>query len=189
MLGLESKRYVGPRAYYIPALLMARLILVQAGMAFDDLRLVESEVLLTNMPILFERYVRSVLAETLSEHGYVVEKRTGDRAPELFLDGGCKLEPDILICSATSVELVADAKYKTEGTIDATDYYQLCAYLDRFNADKGLLILPGRDDSETLLVERRLYSGKRVYELGIPLKDWLAAEAGLKQNVLQLVAV
>jgi McrBC 5-methylcytosine restriction system component len=188
MVGLQSRRYVGPRSYYIPALLMARLILAQAGIVLQEERAVEAETLLINMPILFERYVRRVIANTFSGQGYVVEKRTRARAPELFLDGTAKLEPDIVISDASGVRLLADAKYKTRDEIGSPDYYQMCAYLDRFSADKGMLILPHSSRTKTTLVKRELFSGKQIYELRLPLQDWKAAEIALQEHVETVVA-
>ncbi len=58
---LNGGRYTGPRAYYIPALVMAHLILVQSGLSFNALHSVQTEALLTNIYTLFESYLRITL--------------------------------------------------------------------------------------------------------------------------------
>jgi 5-methylcytosine-specific restriction endonuclease McrBC regulatory subunit McrC len=188
MAGLQSKRYTGSRSYYIPALVMARLILAQGGIDLDDRRTTESEPILIDIPNLYERYLRSVIGDYLSPKGYVVEKRTGNRALQLFTDGTCDLEPDIVISSNVGIQLVADAKYKFDSSVPSADYYQMAAYMDRFACPKGLLIMPNRSDSTFRMTSHHLYSGKRVYELRVPLTDWRTTEATLATRVAEVLA-
>lgn len=115
MARMETGRYMGSRAYYFPALLMARLILSSAGVSLSSDLSVKSSPILANLPLLYEAYIRRTLAMGLLSWGLVVEKLSGPRAPALFLDGVCKLEPDIIISSSLGVKLLCDVKYKPEG--------------------------------------------------------------------------
>lgn len=187
LVNLQARRYVGPRSYYIPALLMARLILIHAGIALDQRAMIESETLLTNMPILFERYVRVIAARVLSEHGYLVEKQSRDLAPELFLDGTCKLVPDAVISDYRGIQLVVDTKYKTTDTVQPSDYHQMYAYLDGFDTNIGLLVFPNQGETDCTLVERKLISSKKIFELRIPLHDWATAEASVKEVLAEIL--
>ena len=187
MVDLEAEGYAGSRSYYIPALLMARLILAQAGVALDERRTIEAEPILTDMPVLFEKYVRTVVMKALSEKGYVVEKVTGSRAPDFFTNANSKLEPDIVISSDGGVNLIADAKYKFDSSIDPKDHYQIFAYMDRFDTGKGLLIFPLPNETEFFITDRKLFSGKRILELRIPLNNWKNAEAILIENLEEIL--
>lgn len=184
IVGLGTRRYTGFRPYYVPALLMARLILSQGGMSFTRENMIETETLLTNMPILFERYVRRIMANELSPRGYIVEKvEGGAKARHLFLDGTCEMLPDVLVSDAGGVQLVADAKYKPESSISPSDYYQMAAYLDTYGCDKGMLVqaVEGEVGCTTEPTRRRMRNGKQVFELQIPLNNPQEAEASLAE--------
>lgn len=178
--GLQARRYTGARAYYIPALLMARLILAQAGISLDSTRSIDAAPLLTNMPLLFEKYVRAVIAEKFRD--LLVEKRT-TQTLSLFLDGTCKLEPDVLISDARGVRLVLDVKYKPRYTISPADYYQITAYLRAFQTNKGMILLPSQNEDETRLERRQLPSGELIFELFVPLGNWEGAEDAIERGL------
>jgi 5-methylcytosine-specific restriction endonuclease McrBC regulatory subunit McrC len=175
MKGLQARYYTGNRSYYIPALVMARIILAQSGITLQPEPSIAAESLLTNMPLLFEEYVRAVIVQQLRATGLLVEKIT-NRTPTLFWDGTCKLEPDIVISDSAGVKLLVDAKYHSDESIPQADYYQMSAYLDGFSTDKGMLVLPTSKSDSPVLVEHKLWSGKRVYEVRIPLADWKLSE-------------
>jgi len=185
--GLISGRYTGPRSYYIPALVMARLILAQGSVHFTHADVVETEALLTNMDLLFERYCRRVISNEFSPDGFSVEKVGGSsRAPQLFLDGTCTMEPDILVSDSTGHRLVADVKYKPDShKVESSDYYQITAYIDAFRCSKGVLILPGRNGKE--FERRRTKEGKTVYEMRIPLGDYNETEDILSKGISRVL--
>jgi 5-methylcytosine-specific restriction endonuclease McrBC regulatory subunit McrC len=184
--GLKTQRYTGARAYYIPALLMARLILVEAGISLDDSGLVQSEVLLTNIRTLFEKYIRAVINDSLKDKGFIVEKRE-DNAKTLFDDGTCGLVPDILISDRSGVRLILDAKYKIDKPISEADYYQMIAYLQTFQIKTGVLILPTLKNSKTQITSHKTQTGLRIYEMRLPLNDWTVTEQNLGEEVLRLL--
>jgi len=184
--GLKSHRYTGSRSYYVPALIMAKLIISQAGLNLDSSKGVQGEALLTNIADLFERYVRVLISKLLSPKGYLVEKKES-HSPTLFVDGTCELKPDIVISQQGAARLVADAKYKPRSTVDASDYYQMRVYLDVFGVDVGLLILPNSSRSGHDLVKRETVEGRKIFELRLPLGDWNKSEEALAENVSRLV--
>lgn len=184
--GLKSRRYTGPRSYYISALLMARLLLAEAGLAFDEETSVESEVLLTNVRTLFERYVRAIIREALWDKGFVVEKK--EVAPtSLFDDGTCRLIPDVIISNVRGVRLIADAKYKIDKPIEESDYYQMVAYLDTYEIMNGLLILPTLIHKTIRLTSHRTRRGYKIHEMRLPLDNWSIMERDLAREVMDLV--
>lgn len=187
---LQAKKYAGPRSYYASALIMARLILSEAGIDLSQTNTVDAEPFLTNMPVLYEKYVRAVIAHHLQQRGYIVEKRETN-LPTLFIDGACQMVPDIIIQREDSVALIADTKYKVLSPaepIAQADYYQMAAYLEGFGAGKGMLILPNEYSDTAALVGRQTIQGKVVYELSIPLQDAEGAEAAIKEVIDQVLA-
>lgn len=184
--GLKSHKYTGSRSYYVPALVMAKLIISQAGLNLDDVNSVQGESLVTNIADLFEKYVRTLVGKLLSPKGYLVEKKKS-HSPTLFIDGTCELKPDIVISQRGIVKLVVDAKYKPRSTIDTPDYYQMSIYLDNFGVDVGLLVLPNPSQSEYDLVKRETLKGKRIFELRLPLGDWDKSEDALAETINDLV--
>jgi 5-methylcytosine-specific restriction endonuclease McrBC regulatory subunit McrC len=183
--GLRARRYTGPRNYYIPALLMARLLLAEAGISFDEEASVESEVLMTNVRTLFERYVRAVIAEALRDKGFVVEKRE-DAPMSLFDDGTCSLIPDALISKARVITLIADAKYKIDKPVEESDYYQMAAYLDTYSVQNGLLIMPSLVHHTVHIVSHRTRRGYVIHEIRVPLEDWTVTERYLTTEVRRM---
>lgn len=185
--GLSTKRYTGSRSYYAPVLVMARLILSEAGLSFDAKERVEMETVLVNMRLLFERYVRRLMAMTLTPQGLVVEKvEGGARARTLFQDGTASLYPDVLVSGAQGVRLVADAKYKPNHDTPNADYFQMAAYLDAYSCTTGMLIKPSARNTASLEL-RRMRDNRRVYELSLPLDLPDQAEGSLIDAVLRAV--
>jgi 5-methylcytosine-specific restriction endonuclease McrBC regulatory subunit McrC len=186
--GLRTKRYTGSRAYYIPALLMARLLLVEAGIALDEDASVSSEAFLTNIRTLFERYVRAVVRDAVKDKGFIVEKRE-DNPRTLFEDGTCSLIPDVMVSNVEGVKLILDAKYKIDKPIAEPDYYQMAAYLNTYDVPQGVLILPTLHDRQSNIASHRTFSGLTIYEMRVPLDDWNTTEQFLTKEVRQLLGL
>lgn len=185
---LRTRHYTGSRSYYIPALLMARLLLVEAGISFDDEQTVSSEVLLTNIRMLFERYVRGIVQEALHDNGFVVDKPQ-EHPRTLFEDGTCKLIPDVLVSDAVGARLILDAKYKIDKEVSEGDYYQLTAYLNRFGIPMGALVFPSLLTNEGTIKTRRTISGLTVHEIRLPIGNWKATEQFLTVEVQRLLGL
>jgi len=188
MAALRTNRYTGPRSYYIAALTMARLLLADAGVAFDEQSPIEAEAMLTNVRTLFEQYVRAVVRDSLRDHGFVVEKRE-DHAHTLFDDGTCTLIPDVLVSNAAGPQLLVDAKYKVDKPVEESDYYQMAAYLAAYRVNRGILIMPTSQQDARPVVTRRAVTGVHIIEMRVPLDDWNTTEALLATEVRQLLGV
>jgi 5-methylcytosine-specific restriction endonuclease McrBC regulatory subunit McrC len=166
---------------------MARLLLADAGVAFDENTTVSTEVMLTNVRTLFERYVRSIVRDALQDHGFVVEKRE-DHAHTLFEDGTCALIPDVLVSDATGTKLIVDAKYKIDKPVEESDYYQMSAYLASYGVPLGVLVMPSAEAGRPIVM-RRSIAGTRIQEIRVPLDDWAATESLLTEEVRRLLGV
>ncbi len=185
LAGLRSEKYTGSRSYYIEALLMARLLLVEAGVAVGNADIAGESVLL-NIRTLFERYVRATLHSALSPLGYIVEKREVNLFT-LFQDGTGTMKPDVLISDGSGIKLVMDAKYKLDEPVAEPDYYQMAAYLNAYKVNKGVLVFPSLALQPTI-VARKTQSRQVIYELRLPLTDWSLTEQTLvaeTRNLLQ----
>lgn len=185
-IGLKSHKYTGSRSYYVPALIMAKLIISQAGLNLEDANLTSSEPIVTNVADLFEKYVRTVISKSLTAKGFLVEKKE-TKPPTLFVDGTCELIPDVLISQQGIVKIILDVKYKPRPTVDSSDYYQMNAYLDSYGVDTGLLILPNSYQPGFSLTKRETPKGKKIYELRLPLGDWRQSETILSDTILKLL--
>lgn len=183
--GIRNHKFTGSRSYYVPALIMAKLIILQTGLSLDSSSYVEGEPIVTNAANLFEKYVRTLIGKFLTPKGYLVEKNE-QTPPSLFLDGTCKLKPDVIISHQGIVKLIADVKYKPNPMIDVSDYYQMSVYLDNFGITKGLLILPNPNQPEFSLVRRETIKGNQIFELRLPLGDWNKAETALQNTITAL---
>lgn len=188
MAALRTNRYTGPRSYYIAALTMARLLLADAGIAFEEQRAIEAEAMLTNVRTLFEQYVRAVVRDALRDHGFVVEKRE-DHAHTLFDDGTCSLIPDVLVSNAAGPQLIVDAKYKLDKPVEEPDYYQMAVYLAAYGVNRGILIMPTSQPGARPVIARRAVTGVQIQEMRVPLDDWKATEGFLATEVRQLLGV
>lgn len=186
--GLHGRKYTGARSYYIPALLMARLVLADAGVALSGDFMVSTEALLVNMRTLFEKYVRSLLQSTFQKEGWSVEKREAT-ALTLFEDGGCKLIPDVLIANNQGVKLIADAKYKIDKPGDESDYYQMATYLSTYGAKSAVLISPSAVATEPVWRTRRTHNFQLIHEAIVPLHNWKLTETWLPEQIRQLLVM
>jgi 5-methylcytosine-specific restriction enzyme subunit McrC len=190
VVGLSRSMYSGFRAYYTPALVMARMILSHAAVGFESNDVIASQALLTNMPLLFERYVRRLVSLELSSLGYVVEKvESGAKARRLFTDGTGDLLPDILVTKGGLSVLVADAKYKPGRSLDAANYYQISTYLQAYGCTTGVLVLPADKSAATSTTTRRVFwNSCELHEVRMGLSDVTAAERFLRSFVRNLAA-
>jgi 5-methylcytosine-specific restriction enzyme subunit McrC len=184
--GLKSRLYTGSRAYYIPALMMARLMLADAGVDLEGEQTSDSEVLLVNMRTLFERYLRATVRNALIDRGLIVDKPEGS-ALKLFEDGSCSLVPDILVTDLDGSRLIADAKYKIDEPAQESDYYQMCSYLSTYGVSHGVLVFPTLREKRR--VSRKTVAGFSITELRVPLEDWRSTEEMLAQEFKAFLGV
>lgn len=97
---------------------------------------------------LWEEYVASLV----SDRFYHPMNKAGKAAQHLFFDGkGNKgrIYPDF-IGKDPKNRIIADAKYKRMSNIGNPDYFQVLAYMFRFDAKKGLYFYPEKDAAASL---------------------------------------
>jgi hypothetical protein len=58
----------------------------------------------------------------------------------LLMDGGPRIDPDIVIYREGKPFIIADAKYSESKSAVADDVYQIVCYTQRLKAEKGILI-------------------------------------------------
>lgn len=129
-------------AAYGPALHLCRL-------ALNHLTLAEATgphpfaSFLVDMPRLFESFLTTRLRSALGAHGLRVVAQRRDYLDEARQVG---IRPDMLVYPAggTNPLLVLDAKYRRlHGESDLSrDLYQVSAYLDRYQLQRGVLVYP-----------------------------------------------
>jgi 5-methylcytosine-specific restriction endonuclease McrBC regulatory subunit McrC len=95
---------------------------------------------------LWEEYINTVIGDKFLHPG----NRTHTLGHSLFmndneLDIGPTIYPDFISKSAEN-RLIADAKYKDGSKHNNEDYFQLLAYMYRFNSAKGFLIYPKKSE-------------------------------------------
>ncbi|MBA4294326.1 hypothetical protein C0431_15305 [bacterium] len=169
---LARNSYGRSRDYYREALLAARILLSAEGIGFDGKQTVVGDALLINSADVFEKFVRRALQEAYSSQGLVVKK--GASTPiSLYHGGQFELIPDIVISKDVRVLLLADAKYKAP---DASDHYQMQAYLTAFGCRRGLFICPAYNDEPESVKEFQTSTGTIVSELYLPMGSIKRAE-------------
>lgn len=174
-----SHAYGGARDYYRSSLMMAKIILGCSGLSVNGISTVKGQSILINAPLIFERYLRESISELYASRGFHVQD--GGRLGKYLYNGGTfELKPDILAFYKGRIALLADAKYKQP---TQSDHYQMMAYLRAFGQDKGLIIKPSDNPSESELVTYTSISGERVYQLGIPLGEPEVVDSILSQVV------
>ncbi len=175
--GFAVGQYGGGRDYYRRALMLADVVLGNHGLGFGQGAVVEGDSALVSTADVFERYLRNVIARSHAEFGYVVSK--GDSwTVSLYTDGSRRVIPDIVVSRGGSISFIADAKYKNP---DSSDHYQMYAYLHVMDVEVGLLLAPSFEGND--VISRRFSSsdGKVVWEVRLPLSNFPATEAFLKQ--------
>ena len=85
----------------------------------------------------------------------------------LFNKGNGPIYPDFIGRDPQS-RIVADAKYKPITNINGTNYFQILAYMFRFDAKKGYLLYPETKDQEQTILS--LLTGT-IYENNVAPRD------------------
>lgn len=185
IIGLKAQRFTGSRAYYIPALVQARLLLSESGISFSE-DTVETAIWLTNIRTVYEKYLFRVVQSILHDSGFIAEKRE-DTALTLFADGTLRLIPDILVSKYSKSHLIIDAKYKVDKPLQEADVYQMMVYLQAYEVESGILVMPTRTEHKTIVHKTIL--GKIIHEVRIPLGDWRHTESILEKEIKELIGI
>jgi 5-methylcytosine-specific restriction enzyme subunit McrC len=173
---LSSQRIIYSRLnqHYTPVISLAKLILEDSGLNFQQTGGVESSSFLIDMNLLFEKFVLNYLRNCLSD--YLVKGAMRRGGPySLDVTGQWTRNPDIVIKSTNrSPLLVMDAKYrvstKEQGEEFSRDTDQLFGYTFAVGVPMGLLVYPKSESSSIKDTEPRRTRGS-VKELGIRTID------------------
>ncbi len=122
---------------------------------------------------LWEEYVNTLIGEFF----YHPKNKAGDGAQRLFAGNIGLIYPDFISKDVTA-RIIADAKYKPSDNIGNKDYFQVLAYMFRFDAKKGYYLYPEAGDSADLLL--RLNQGITYKKNVVPRDDILVVKHGLK---------
>jgi len=133
---LLTNSYRGLRSYYSETVGLLLVVLNVTGLGGSGQNSVAGSTFLIRTATVFEQFVRRSVQEELKGQGFVVTKG-GTFRRFLYADGSYSLEPDVVIEKDGRCLLVLDAKYK-EPSI--SDHYQMLAYLERFEVDRGVLV-------------------------------------------------
>ena len=170
--GFVSGQYGGSRDYYRRALMLAQVVLGGFGLAFGEGTAVEADALLLNTANVYEKFVRNVIAARYLGRGYVVSDGQA-WAMSLYADGSRRLLPDIVVSARGTIRLIADAKYKHP---DASDHYQMYAYLHASQVDVGLFLAPAFEGDQVGHKRFSTTHGKVVWEISLPMSNLQATE-------------
>lgn len=125
---------------------------------------------------LWEEYVATLVGEEF----YHPMNKAGKGAQRLFSSANGKLGliyPDFIGKDGQN-RVVADAKYKPVGNIGNHDYFQMLAYMIRFDAKRGIYFYPETGDAEDLHL---LLNKGSTYENNVfPREDICLIKHGLR---------
>lgn len=122
---------------------------------------------------LWEEYVNTLIGD----YFYHPRNKAGEGAQRLFSGNIGLIYPDFIGKEETE-RIIADAKYKPLENIGNKDYFQVLAYMFRFDAKKGYYLYPEAGDSADLLL--RLNQGTTYKKNVVPRDDISLVKHGLK---------
>lgn len=122
----------------------------------------EYRAFLTDMNTLFQQFVTRVLQDC-APTGLTVDSK---KQVYLDEDENADMYPDLLVRRKGKIALVADCKYKREQP--GADIYQVLAYCTAEKANRGLLVYPLDDQTESAELRIR-NTGISIHQLAIDL--------------------
>lgn len=135
-----SRRQVpGSRSYYLEILSLCYLIINNSTVVIKEGERLRLSAFTIDMNLMFEKYVRNVLVESLESEFSVIDGEQEDK--KLFYNSDRpRITPDILINHSDACILVADAKYKEKSQPNIEDWYQVISYALALDIPIGILI-------------------------------------------------
>ena len=112
---------------------------------------------------LWEEYISNLIEEQF----YHPNNRIRKYGQKLFLEEKV-IYPDFIGKDSKKEPIIADAKYKPIENIDLDDYYQILAYMYRFESKKAFFLFPAKDsdDYKTLhLCKGLAFNGSSNYSI------------------------
>lgn len=143
-LQLNESSLSGSHAYYYNAVMFAKIIL---GFNNAEQSYENNDMLLFNMPNLYESYIRKGFQKIGGKLGLTVQKGFTPRC-FLFCDGLCEMIPDIVIYDGLTIKTVLDVKYKMP---DAKDFYQIYSYMKYANISDAYIVTPSSVDDLNII--------------------------------------
>lgn len=134
-LQLNESSLSGSHAYYFNAVMFAKIIL---GFNNAEHSYENNNMLLFNMPNLYESYIRKGFQKIGGKLGFTVQKGFTPRS-FLFCDGFCEMIPDIVIYDGLTIKAILDVKYKMP---DSKDFYQIYSYMKYANVSDAYIVTP-----------------------------------------------
>lgn len=146
---------------------------------------------------LWEEYINTLIGKDF----YHPMNKSNKGRQYLFNGGNGPIYPDF-IGKNTNNRIVADAKYKPFKNINGTNFFQILAYMYRFDAKKGFLLYPEIEDNNTTQLylntgttfENNVYHREDIYiikhGLVIPLEtgNYSKFKVDIKSNEEKFVA-
>ena len=113
---------------------------------------------------LWEEYINTLIGKDF----YHPMNKSNTGVQYLFSDGKSgPIYPDF-IGNKTENRIVADAKYKPFGNINGSNFFQILTYMYRFDAKRGYLLYPEKDNKEAM----ELYLNKgTTYENNVSRRE------------------
>ena len=81
----------------------------------------------------------------------------------LFVDGGPKIDPDIIVFEKGAARIIVDAKYSESSSPSAGDVYQLASYMGCLQSHVGVLAYLGNADRTSIEKIGSLENGSTLY--------------------------
>ncbi len=134
----KNKQKIARHAFYKEYLTLQKLclkILQNRKNAFDESH-DKIYGILFDGSWLWEEYVNKLVGKWF----YHPKNRTGEGVQYLFEKNNEKIYPDFI--GRDKEIIIADAKYKPKGNIRINDYYQVLAYMSRFDSRHGFFLYP-----------------------------------------------
>jgi 5-methylcytosine-specific restriction endonuclease McrBC regulatory subunit McrC len=186
---VDPSKLPSTKAAYVSGIRVAKSILLNQGI---NVRAHGKEIILPciliNMEVVFEAYLRAILAEHLSAFtvldGNLSEPSGAARAlfdhPHPSVKGN-RATPDVVICRSSApptTEFVIDAKYKPPGSQpDREDINQILVYSILYNCKRVALAYPRRKSTEPYIQRVGSVGGIEVLKVLVDLgSDNLANE-------------
>lgn len=133
---------------------------------------------------LWENAVQVALQSELSEeYADVVLHPLRTNVKYLFVDGGPKIDPDIMVFAEEGQLAVVDAKYKIEKHPLADDIYQLTSYMTCLNCRLGILVYVSSTDESKVKFIGTLEDGRKIFALFMALDIFESGKGLLYDSV------
>ena len=178
---LQRRKIPSSRLYYAHALNLALWILQSSGITVGKEQNVEFRPMLIDMASIFEKYLYSLCRFFVQGSDFLVNP--GEEVSVQFYEDASwrrlYLFPDVVFRKGGSYCHILDSKYK--GKTTAQDHYQMWAYLEAYDVDRGTFITLVNPDNPTPRGLRVFKRGKRqIFEFRFDLSNIQQSEEELE---------